>query len=270
MPIVTSLHIYPIKSCRGIDLTEVELDDRGPRGDRRWMVVDARNDFYSQRNRPALALVRVALTDGGVAVEAPGMPRLEVRTPEMHGDDFVADVWGSEAPVRPANDEAHHWFTRYLGSPARLVYLPDDSVRIMKREYAGAIAAPRRVTLNDGAPLLLTAEESLEELNRRLDAPLRMNRFRPNVVIRGAGPFAEDAWTRIRVGMVTFEVAKPCARCATTTVEQESAVRGKEPLRTLATFRRGTDGVLFGQNVAHHAPGSLRVGDDVVVLGTRD
>jgi uncharacterized protein YcbX len=268
MPTVTSLHIYPIKSCRGMDLSEVELDDRGPLEDRRWMVVDERNDFYSQRNRPALALVRVELTDRGVAVEAPGMPRLEVERPARgaHGEDFTADVWGTDAPVRPAAPDAHAWFTRYVGTPARLVHLPDDGVRVMKDEYAGAIRERRRVTLNDGAPLLLTTEESLEDLNRRLEAPLRMNRFRPNVVVRGVGAFAEDHWTRVRIGDVTFEVAKPCARCATTTVEQETAERGKEPLRTLSTFRRAESGVLFGQNVAHHAPGRLRVGDELVVL----
>ncbi|MFN8581039.1 MAG: MOSC domain-containing protein [Gemmatimonadaceae bacterium] len=157
-------------------------------------------------------------------------------------------------------------FSDFLQAEVMLVYQPDDAIRPMRAEYAGAIREARHVSLSDGAPLLLIGQASLDGLNERLADPVPMNRFRPNVVVTGAAPFAEDTWQRIRIGDVTCEVAKPCARCATTTVDQATGVRGVEPLRTLATFRKREGGVMFGQNLAHHAPGALHVGDVVTVL----
>jgi uncharacterized protein len=200
-------------------------------------------------------------------VSAPGMTALTVDAP-VHGNgaDFVTKVWGDDACVRPAAPEADSWFSQYLGAPARLVFLPDDAARVMRDEYAGAIRDRRRVTLTDGAPLLLLSEESLADLNARLEVPLPMNRFRPSVVVKGGTAFAEDSWKRIAIGDVVFEIAKPCARCATTTVDQATGVRGKEPLRTLATFRKVGSEVMFGQNIAHHAPGELRLGAEVRII----
>ncbi|MBV6522637.1 MAG: putative protein YcbX [Gemmatimonadaceae bacterium] len=258
---VTQLHVYPVKSCRGVSIATMELDDRGPIEDRRWMVVDADGRFLTQREHPRLALVSVELTDEGVRLSAPGHSSTMVSRPLPTGTDFVTHVWGDEVAVRPAGVTSERWISAFLDRPARLVHLPDESVRAMRAEYAGAITAPRRVTLCDGAPLLLIGSASLDDLNARLPAPLPMNRFRPNVVVSGARPFAEDGWTSIRIGDVTFEVAKPCARCVTTTVDQATGETGVEPLRTLATYRRRGAGVLFGQNIAHHAPGVLRLGD---------
>lgn len=268
MPYVASLHIYPLKSCAGVSLTTMELDDRGPIGDRRWMVVDADGVFQTQREFPRLALVQAAVTERGLRLSAPGMPTLDVERPAHNGRDFVTRVWADAAPVRPASAEAAEWLSSFLGAPLRLVHQPDDAVRAMRPEYAGAIREPRRTTLSDGAPLLLIGTASLDALNHRLTTPLPMNRFRPNVVVSESGPFAEDDWRTIRIGGVLFEVAKPCARCVTTTVDQLTGARGVEPLRTLATFRKQGSGVMFGQNIAHHAPGSIRVGDPLEVART--
>ena len=235
------------------------------------MVVDATGHFVSQREQRRLALVDVRLTDDGIVIAGPGMEPLPVRIPGPGGDaDFESDIWGDAARVRPAAREAGEWLSTFLGVAVRLVHQPDEATRVMRREYAGAIGGPRRTTLSDGAPLLLTGESSLDDLNARLTTPgtgpLAMNRFRPNVVVRGAPAFAEDGWVRLAIGDVRFEVAKPCARCVTTTVNQETAERGAEPLRTLATYRKAPPGVLFGQNIAHHAPGVVRVGDEVRVI----
>jgi uncharacterized protein YcbX len=264
---VSQLNIYPVKSCRGVSLNAVTLDDRGPVNDRRWMLTDQEGVFLTQREKPRLSLVSVQVTDSGIVLSAPGMPPLAVDAP-IHDDgaDFVTKVWDDTVRVRPADPEAGRWFTQFLGTPAQLVFLPDDAARVMRDEYSGDIRESRRVTLTDGAPLLLISEESLADLNSRLADPLPMNRFRPSVVVRGGGKFAEDSWKRIAIGEVIFEVAKPCARCATTTVDQATGVRGKEPLRTLATFRKVGSEVMFGQNIAHHAPGELRVGMDVRVI----
>lgn len=266
MPQVLSLHLYPVKSCAGMAVDALPLDDRGPIGDRRWMVLDETQTFQTQRERPRLALVRVRLTDDGIVIGGPGMPELAVPRPEPVGSDFVTRVWGDDAPVRPASAQAADWFSTYLGAPMQLVFLPDEGVRVMRAEYAGTITEPRRVSLTDGAPLLLATESSLCSLNQRLPSPVPMNRFRPNVVVRGSEPFAEDCWRRITIGEVVFEVAKPCARCATTTVDQATGDRGVEPLRTLSSFRRQGAGVMFGQNIAHHRPGTLRLGDVVTIV----
>lgn len=264
---VSQLNVYPVKSCRGVSLDAVTLDDRGPVNDRRWMLTDQEGVFLTQRERPRLSLVSVQVTDSGIVLSAPGMPPLTVAAP-LHDDgtDFVTKVWDDTVRVRPADPAAGSWFTQFLGAPAQLVFLPDDATRVMRDEYGGDIRESRRVTLTDGAPLLLISEESLADLNARLADPLPMNRFRPSVVVRGGGAFAEDSWKRIAIGDVVFEVAKPCARCATTTVDQATGVRGKEPLRTLATFRKVGSEVMFGQNIAHHAPGELRVGMEVRII----
>lgn len=266
MPALASLHIYPVKSCAGVAVTTMELDDRGPIGDRRWMVVDMDGEFQTQREFPRLALVQVQLTARGLRLSAPGMESIDVAQPEPGGADFVTKVWDDDAPVRPAAPRAGEWLSEFLGSAVRLVHQPDDAVRVMRDEYAGQIREPRRVSLSDGAPLLLIGTASLDVLNQRLATPVPMNRFRPNVVVHGTAAYAEDGWRTIRIGSVRFEVAKPCARCATTTVDQASGVRGVEPLRTLATFRRKGSGVMFGQNIAHHAPGTIQLSDDVEVL----
>ncbi len=263
---VTSLHLYPVKSCRGIAVTGMDLDDRGPKEDRRWMVVDGEGAFQTQREHPRLSLVGVELTETGIRLSAADMPAIDIERPIDPGSDFVTQVWGDDARVRPASPAANEWISDYLGAPARLVHLPDDSVRVIRPVYARAFKEPRRVQLSDSAPLLLTGTASLDDLNTRLTTPLPMNRFRPNVVVTGCPPFAEDDWRQIRIGDVLFEVAKPCERCATTTVDQATGVRGKEPLRTLATYRRQGSLVMFGQNIAHHAPGRLRVGDAVQVI----
>lgn len=264
---VSALHRYPVKSCQGIAANELTLDDRGPIDDRRWMLVDDAGVFMSQREHRRLALVAVQLTETGLRLTAPGMEPLAVRVPAADGRaDFTATVWGDDARVRPAGRDADRWFTALLGVSARLVHQPGDAPRALRREYAGAIAEPRRVTLSDGAPLLLIGAASLDDLNARLESPLPMNRFRPNVVVLGAAPYAEDEWSRIAIGDVVFEVAKPCARCVITTVDQETAEAGVEPLRTLARYRKVGSGVLFGQNIAHHAPGTVRVGDEVRVI----
>ena len=116
-------------------------------------------------------------------------------------------------------------------------------------------------------PLLLASESSLADLNRRLPAPLPMNRFRPNLVVRGAPAWAEDGWKRIRIGAVELALVKPCPRCAIPSVDQETGRRtGVEPLRTLAEFRRGEEGALFGMNLVHLDRGELEVGMPVEVL----
>jgi uncharacterized protein YcbX len=161
--------------------------------------------------------------------------------------------------------EPAQWLTTFLGAPCRLVRMADDFVRATNPTYS--VGLEGQLGFADGYPFLLTTEASLADLNSRMAVPLPMNRFRPNIVVTGSPPFAEDGWQRIRIGGITFAVVKPCARCVITTVDQATAATAREPLRTLATFRQVQGkGVMFGQNLIHTAMGTIRVGDAMDVL----
>jgi uncharacterized protein YcbX len=259
---LTALNIYPIKAARAIALGESAVDDFGLRYDRRWMVVDEAGVFLSQRSHPRLALVVPSIGDGTLQVDAPGMPTLQ--TP-LHPQDTVATsvtVWDDTCPATWVGDRAAEWFSDFLGTPCNLVHMADRVVR----PADSAFAPPGvRVSFADGFPFLMISEESLADLNRRLAEPVPMNRFRPNLVVGGGEPYAEDGWKRIEIGGVRLQVVKPCARCLVTTTDQATGERGKEPLRTLATYRKVNGEVMFGQNVVHESTGRLGVGDPVVV-----
>lgn len=260
---LSRINIYPIKSAAGISLDTSEVDDRGLRHDRRWMLVDEEGVFLSQRRLPRMALIRVSLHSDGLAVDAPGMPALSVPFEPVDGDPIQAKIWSDETTVLPVGEEADQWFGGFLGARCRLVYLPESSVRIVRQDYG---RSGDQVGLADGFPFLLISEASLENLNGRLEKPLPMNRFRPNLVVRSCPAHAEDRWSRIRIGEMEFRVVKPCARCAIPTIDQQTAGRGKEPLRTLATYRRFSGKVLFGQNLIHDSTGTLKVGDPLEVV----
>ncbi len=261
-PTLASLHVYPIKSCAGTSVEAWRADALGFAFDRRWMVVDEESIFLSQRELPRMSLIKPEMKDGRLSINAPNMPTLEVPF-EADGARSSARVWGDVVETTAAGDEANGWFSEFLRFPCRLVRLPDDAVRSIDPDFADP---EDRVHLADGFPFLLISEASLENLNERLDTPLPMNRFRPNLVVRGIEPFAEDGWKEIRIGEMFFRVVKPCARCAITTVEQTTGEKGKEPLTTLAAFRKVGGEVMFGQNLIHESPGVLRVGDGVEVL----
>ncbi|MBA3643101.1 MAG: MOSC domain-containing protein [Chloroflexia bacterium] len=263
---VTALNHYPIKSCAGTALTEAALGPRGILHDREFVLVEAATGtFLTQRELPPLALIRPTLTDGRLHLAAPEMPPLTIPI-ATRGDARDIVVWRDTCPAIDQGPESAAWFTAFLGLDCRLMRMAEDHQRQVDPAYA---EIGDQVGFADGFPVLLISEESLADLNSRLETPLPMNRFRPNVVVAGAGePYQEDGWTRITIGEasgVAFRVVKSCARCAITTTDQATAARGKEPLRTLATYRKGERGVYFGQNLIHDAPGTLRLGDVVRV-----
>jgi uncharacterized protein len=260
---LSGLYVYPIKSCGGIAVEELDVDERGLRHDRRWMLVDEANQFISQRELPRMALIGVRIDPDGLVVRAPGMPSLQVPFLPPDGNLLRARIWDDVVETLPVGGGADRWFERFLGVRCRLVYLPEGSLRPVDPDYG---RADDQVGLADSFPFLLISEGSLAELNARLQRPLPIDRFRPNLVVGGCAPFAEDGWRVVRIGPITLRVVKPCARCAITTVDQRTAARGKEPLRTLATFRRSGTKVLFGQNLVHDETGIMRTGDPVEVI----
>jgi hypothetical protein len=261
---VTGLYHYPIKSCGGTALEAATIVARGFVEDRAWLVTDATGVFQTQREMPRMALIHPQVTGDGVVLSAPDMPSLAVvRTAE--GVRREVAVWDDACATVDQGAEPAQWLTTFLGAPCRLVRMADDFVRATDPTYS--VGLEGQLGFADGYPFLLTTEASLADLNSRMAVPLPMNRFRPNIVVTGSPPFAEDGWQRIRIGGITFAVVKPCARCVITTVDQATAATAREPLRTLATFRqvRGK-GVMFGQNLIHTAMGTIRVGDAMDVL----
>ncbi|HET6777541.1 MAG TPA: MOSC N-terminal beta barrel domain-containing protein [Gemmatimonadales bacterium] len=259
---LSGINIYPIKSARGIALSEWETDTFGLRYDRRWMVVDGSGRFITQRNHPRMALVTVTLGDGVLRIDAPGMPTLETPLHPVAAVLTQVVVWDFAGSSTWLGEEAALWFSRFLGTECSLVHMGDDVVR-----PANPLFAPEatRVSFADGYPILLISEESLADLNHRLSQPLHMNRFRPNLVVSGAKAYAEDEWKKIQIGGMPLRVVKPCFRCAITTTDQITGERGREPLRTLATYRKVNGEVMFGQNVVHETTGKLRLGDPVLI-----
>jgi len=263
---LTGLFMYPLKSAAGLSREKATVEPLGLEHDRRWMVVRPEGSFITGREVPSLVLVRAVPREGGLHLSAPGMPALQVPAPPEAAPRLDVTVWDDTCSAARAGEEADAWLSRYLGEPAALVHVDARMERAVDPRYA---APGDRVGFADGFPLLLISEASLTDLNQRLAHPVPMARFRPNLVVGGCDAFAEDGWRRLRIGEVELAAVKPCARCVFTTVDPESARPDpeQEPLRTLATFRRGAKGqVLFGQNVVVRRPGTLRVGDVVEVL----
>ncbi len=266
---VVSLHVHPVKSCAAIPLDRAEVGTYGLVGDREWLVVGSDGLGLTQRRLPAMALVRPRPTpDGGLVLTAPGRPDLVVEHPRAV--DSKADVWGNELAVGDAGDAAAAWFSAYLGVDARLVAIAPGYDRPVgvDRDPGGRGA---QVSFADGYPLLLSTEVSLADLVAKASEAVPMERFRPNLVIDGEVPWDEDHWGAISVGGVGFDVVKGCARCAMPQVDQQTAVRHREPALVLAAHRLGEDGkTYFGQNVVHHqVGGTIAVGDEVTVLRRR-
>ena len=258
---LSSLRVYPVKSMRGHEVAQAEVGACGFTDDRRFMVVGSDGRFLTQRTRPALARVVPSFEGESLVLRVGERAPLEVaRRPD--GPRREVEVWRDRVQAISTGSEAAAWLSDVLGEPAELVWMPDDVVRAVDADYA---PEGGQVSFADGYPFLLASTASLAELARRgVDVP--MTRFRPNLVVDGAAPFAEDQWKAVRVGGVRFRLVKPCARCVVTTTDQESGVvTGPEPLRTLATFRKQESGVMFAVNVVHEGRGLLRRGDAVEI-----
>lgn len=253
---VTSLHIYPIKSCRGIDLLSAEVHDAGFAWDRRWMLVDAQGVFLTQRTVPRLATIDVVVGIDSLRIAAHDIEDLQVPL-EPTGDPSVpVTIWNDRLTAHHVGKDADDWFTEALGTTCRLVRLPEGKARPVDQRYGGPDDS---VSFADAYPVLVASASSLADLNIRLRDPVPMNRFRPNIVLRGAPAYAEDGWTTLTGPDLKLRLVKPCARCQIITKDQRTGVGGDEPLRTLATYRQKDHKTLFGMNAIPDGTGSIRV-----------
>jgi uncharacterized protein len=251
---IASLHIYPVKSCRGIDVDQALITPTGLEWDRRWMIVHPDGRFITQREYPKLATVTVAVGNGRLTLSTDGHAPLVVDA-DHGGPALQVKIWDDSCTGIDAGDGPAAWLTRVLGDPFRLVRIDDRAPRLANPKYVGK--QPQPVTFTDGYPVLMISNESLAELNKRLPEPIPMARFRPNIVIEGVAPHAEDQMALFRLGPVVLRGVKHCTRCSVTTTDQLSGARDphQQPLRALGKYRHDYElkGVTFGQNCALHA-----------------
>ena len=246
---LTDLHVYPIKSCRGIALERATLAPTGLVDDRHWMLVRPNGRFITQREHPRMALVTTELNAAGLTLRAPGMPSIDVAR-NGGGESRAVTVWKFDGRGIDCGDAIAAWISQFLETPLRLVMFDVSVPRVCSPDWTGETRAVTE--FSDGYPILVISRASLAELNSRLPAALPMERFRPNIVIDGVNAYDEDRIHELRAGPVTLRIVKPCTRCAiTTTDQQRGAVDGVEPLQTLKEYRfdKQLRGVAFGQNV---------------------
>jgi uncharacterized protein len=245
---VASVHVYPVKSCRGIERAEIRVTDAGLEHDREWMVVTPDGRFVTQREEPRLALIGTAVDDAHLRLTAAGRDALDVPL-ALGGTAMEVVVWRHHCTAHDQGEAPARWLSALLGRPLRLVRFDPAHRRLSDPAFTGRTPGYSRFA--DGYALLVISLASLADLNRRLPAPLPMNRFRPNVVLDGVGPYGEDTIHELRAGGLTLRLVKSCTRCTIPTTDQETGVRDpEEPLRTLRGYRWNADlrGVTFGQN----------------------
>jgi uncharacterized protein len=262
---LSEIWVYPVKSLGGIRLKEAKTEDKGLQYDRRWLIVDENNVFITQRVFHQMALIDVALEAEGLKIFQRNDPANSITIPyePVSGNAVAVTIWDDVAEAVTVSDEADAWLSTQLEQSVRLVMMPESTQRKADPKYArnGEI-----VSFADGYPFLIISQASLDELNSRLDTPISMIRFRPNFVVSGTVPFEEDEWKRVRIGDLDFEIVKPCARCVLTTVDPATGQKGAEPLKTLASYRRVNNKVLFGQNMVASNFGLIREGDALNVI----
>ncbi len=262
-PVIHSLHIYPIKSCQGIDLDSVELTDTGFKYDRHWMLVDKQGDFLSQRKFPAMAKIKTALTENSLVVSSDGVePTLEIPLKSNSTEKIPVNIWNDQCSATIVSSEASLWFSEFLGVSCDLVFLKDTEHRLVDPDYA---KDKQRVGFADGFPLLILSRASTDLLSDKLGETIDINRFRANIIIDGCDAHEEDLWSKISVNSIDILLAKPCSRCVIPSINQQSAEKHSTLLKTLASYRRIEGKVFVGQNGLHQSNGVISVGTPILV-----
>ncbi|SEA38271.1 MOSC domain-containing protein [Pedobacter hartonius] len=261
---LSELHIYPIKSLGGMSLQQAQLTDRGLKYDRRWMLIDAGGTFVTQRKHFELAMLQVSINDGRLTVTHKKDPAVHISfsLDETTGISIPVNIWDDQSTGLEVSTLVNEWFTDFMQMDVRLVQMPADERRLVDPRYA---EDNEIVSFADGYPCLIISQASLDGLNGKLTDPVRMDRFRPNLVFTGGEPHIEDKFTSFYLGDTLFSAVKPCARCVLTTIDQQTGAKGQEPLKTLAGYRTVGKKVLFGQNLIHKGKGLISVGDQLRV-----
>jgi len=257
---VSQLFIYPVKGMKGISLQTADVLPKGLQYDRRWMLIDDNYQFISQRTVAKLALCSTAIRDNYLQLSFDNQ-MLEVPL-SITGNTFAANIWNDIVDVIPANTEVNKLISSWLGQSCRLVFFPEQNERAVDIIYA---KIGDQTSLSDGYPILLLSEASIHDLNSRIHETIPIDRFRPNIVVEGCQPYAEDSWAQLSISGINMRVVKPCKRCIVTTINQQTGIAAAEPLKTLATYRLSGNKVIFGMNIIPDEKGTISVGDFVFV-----
>lgn len=265
---IAEIWTYPVKSCVGIRTQAAEVDEYGVVGDRQFVVVDSKGALLTQRNTPILNLVKVEPSHGSLHFSAPGRPDLDIDA-QASGETIHVTLYDGPAPGTCMGEAAALWLTETVGKSCRLL----RSDALFERNMAPVVAhlfLSEQRRFPDCAPIHLISQESLDALNQRLDAPVEMSRFRPNIVIEGSEPFGEDKMRRLKIGDMLFDYMGVAERCAIPSIAPDSTRRGVEPLRTLRDFRlleqKFYTGVAFGAYFRPIALGRIEQGQPITVL----
>lgn len=258
------IYIYPIKSLGGISVQQAEVQQTGLQYDRCWMLTDKAGSFISQRTYSQMSLLQVNITLDGLIITHKKSLLTPLTIPFEAGTNrkVSVSIWDDVCTALEVSAVANEWFSDALKMPVQLVYMPAITRRLVDANYA---KNEETVSFADGYPFLMIGQSSLDDLNSRLSQPILMNRFRPNFVFNGGTPYCEDGMHTFRIGVITFSAVKPCARCVLTTIDQEYATKGKEPLKTLAAYRTLENKIMFGQNLLHTGTGKVKAGDRLIV-----
>ncbi len=260
---VQEIWIYPVKSLGGYRSPEALVLEKGFAYDRRWMLVDENNRFLTQREHPEMAWFTATCVDGCLHIRHRKNNTSTAFDISLKSQGtFPARIWNDTVLVTEVDHEVSRWFTLELGLRCKLVFFSEESPRPADRRY---VTEEKNVSLADAFPYLIIGQSSLNALNLILPEPVSMLRFRPNLVVAGSEPFAEDTWKKLTIGPVPFEMVKPCARCVLTTVNPENAQRGREPLATLATFRKKDNAIYFGMNAIATSRGLIKENDAIIL-----
>lgn len=258
--------IYPVKSLAGIRLEKARVMGKGLQFDRRWMLIDDGGVAMTQRVHPLMTLFRLNLHEGSIFVTfrkgktTISAAHFSIAAPPS--DKWItARIWNDQVEVLEVDPKISEWFSFHLGSTCRLVAFPEKKPRAVDPRYS---IRHDQVSLADAYPFLIIGQRSLDDLNSRLAEPVPMNRFRPNFVFSGGTPYAEDHFKEFSIGNIRFTAVKKCDRCVLTTVNQDSAEKGTEPLLTLSSYRKMDNKVYFGQNLLALDEGEVAVGDQVI------
>lgn len=254
---IEALYIYPLKSAQGISVSELSIVSSGAKWDRQWMLIDEKEDFVSQRKETKLCLISQQITDQFLQLSAPNMETLNVPLKYSLSNTTAVTLFKKETPACFVGKIYDEWFSEYLGKKVRLVRSPQEA----SRWTSGNHGPIKEILFQDGYPFLLTTQETLAELNEKLQAQVEMTRFRPNIVVSGAKANDEESWSKFQINGIEFESVKACSRCSIITVDPKTSLTDNEVMRVLGSYRREDGKIVFGRNLTHNKSGRIRVGD---------
>lgn len=261
---ISQVWIYPIKSLAGIRLQKAVVKQKGLQYDRRWMLVDKEGRFLTQREHAEMALFNVIIENDYLVVSKQSQSIRWNLNGDASGNFAKVQIWDDEVEAAEVAPEYSKWFSEHLGIECKLVFFPEGNRRNVDPDYA---VMNEQVSLADAYPFLIIGQASLDALNEKLDRPVSIKRFRPNFVFtEGLLPHEEDTWKNFRIGSVSFEGVKPCARCVLTTVDPDTGEKGVEPLKTISTYRKQNGKVYFGENLIARMEGEVNEGDVIEIL----